>query len=183
MKNSAAKIEQLDSKEERLLLPLLSLAENCAYSAKNHHKSADVMLIPRYSINAITTLSLFSIAVPYFQSYPSELQTFAVLASMVNLLLVAGLLSPVREAEYKTIGDDYLKLYRECFELYTSIKTTEEKRAIGEKLQGKYDALDRKHIGFVARRLSKRCLERRDLNDNELDLEWIRSEKKRLAHG
>ena len=183
MSNAVTSNTVQSTENERSLLPLLSLAENSAYSAKNHFKSADVMIIPRYAINTLTTVSLFSIAIPYFQPYSLELQTFAVVASILNLLLIAGLLSPERESKYKNVGDSYLKLYRECFALYTASTSIADKRIEAEKLQNKYDRMDRYYIGFVSRRLSKWSLEHENHNDDELDLEWLRSEKRRLANG
>lgn len=183
MTSNAISATNATLQEERALLPLLSLAENCAYSAKNHLKSADVMIVPRYLINIITTLSLFAIAIPYLQAFPLELQTIAVVASALNLLLVVGLLSSERESEYKKIGDSYLELYRDCFELYTSNQTVSEKRTCAEKLQDKYDKHKREHIGLIARKLSKRSLEHADPNDDELDLIWLKNEKRRLTHG
>lgn len=167
---------------ERQHLALLDLSESAAYSAKNHFKSADVMRFARYGIEVAGFLSLFAIALPWVTNFPHGMQVFAVVSTIASVMGYHRL-SPDKEQKYMSVGDQYLRVHKDALELYGSSRSDAEKVAGTVELRARYDRVKGRPIGYFARKWSKRSLEHRDPIDDELDMSFLRQEKRRLTDG
>ena len=178
--NQETTIEGASHAGHQSLYPLLETAENCAYSAKSHFKSADWLKRARHLVSVIVTGSLFSVAIPYFAPFSDAVQTVAVIAAMLNVLIVIETLSPGKESRYMAAGEDFLKLYYHVRDLYLSRRSLEEKEAEISDIQKRYNDLPRLHIGRFAWRRARESLEHKNPTKDEIDLRWLRKEKELL---
>jgi hypothetical protein len=167
----------------RRILPLLSLAENAIYTAKNHYKSADINRYMRYAVNVLTTASLFLVLIPYLQPFSALVQTIAAVAAMANVMLVTGYLSVYRELELLKVGDQFKCIYEDCFKTFCASQSLADIEKQYEVLQKKFNSSERKPISKLARVMCKWSLEHNDPNKDEVDLRWLRDAKARILNG
>jgi len=180
---SNAAISDCQETIDRRLLPLLSLAENSIYTAKNHYKSADINRYMRYVVNAVTTVSLFLVLIPFLQPFSNEVQTVAAIAAMANVMLVTGFLSVYKEIELLKLGDAFKAIYDECFKAFCSGQQISDSERQYDSLQKKFNALDRRAISKVPRWMAKKALEHKNPEHDEVDLRWLRTAKEKIING
>ena len=171
------------SDNDRRWLPLLSLAENAIYTAKNHYKSADVNRYMRYFVNILTIASLFSILIPYLDSFSKAVQTVAAFAAMANVMLVTGYLSVFKEIEYLQVGDSFKSIYEDCFKVFCSFSAPSEVGSQYDLLQKKFNEISGRPISKLPRMLAKRALMHKNAVDDEVDLRWLRVAKEKILNG
>lgn len=151
---------------------LLSLAEESAYSAKGHFKSADwVNYSVRFAIFFPLCISV------YFLAFPSVGQLSTIAATLSLLFSVIALTSPlIRDSEravkeiegHMALGNEYLSVHKSIRNKLPLENVTEDEVSQFSLQVSELDKkTDKLPIGVMARWWVKYRI------DDEMDLSWI----------
>lgn len=152
---------------------LMRIAEEAAYSAKGHMKSADWTQV---SLRVFIGLPIIiSIVLLSFQDINKDLSRLLNCVAFVFSMLAFTspvLSNPEKAADliekHMTLGNDYLQVYKDIRNLVASgLTNNEEINKISDRMKDLDSRTGKLKIGFVARHWSRNKI------NSEMDLDWI----------